>query len=244
MGPTLSGLVKLQDVENRLRTAKSKLARCKRSVLMQENQIRTLQNALSAKQEEIQHTKMQADKLELELKSRDDSINKYRAALNTAKNNKEYAAILMELNTSKADNSKLETQILEIMKAVESEQAEVLTIKQQIEENSAKLEKIKIESEQQSAKYESDIKNIQVQWDEVAATINAGPLATFKRVADTYDGEALAVVEQQDARSQQYTCGGCYMGLTVETANALMTKDEVIRCPNCTRILVLPPSEQ
>ncbi len=29
------------------------------------------------------------------------------------------------------------------------------------------------------------------------------------------------------------------MGLTAETVNKLMTKDDVIRCPTCTRILVL-----
>jgi len=33
------------------------------------------------------------------------------------------------------------------------------------------------------------------------------------------------------------------MGLTNETANQLMTKDDVIRCPNCTRILVIKQME-
>ena len=244
MGPTLLGLVKLQEVENRLRSVKGRLARCKRSVLMQENQIRTLQNALQAKQEEIQHTRLQADKLELDLKTRDESIAKYRAALNTAKNNKEYAVILMELNTSKADNSKLETQILELMKSIEGEQGQILVINQQIDEQTAKLEKVKIESAQLAEKLEAELVAIQTQWDEVAKTIKTEPLITFKRVAETYDGEAIATVELNDARNQVYTCGGCYMGLTVETANALMTKDDIIRCPSCTRILVLAPTEK
>ena len=48
MGPVLHGLIKLQRVENRLRAVKSKLSRCRRSVLFQENQLRTLQNELEA----------------------------------------------------------------------------------------------------------------------------------------------------------------------------------------------------
>ncbi len=32
------------------------------------------------------------------------------------------------------------------------------------------------------------------------------------------------------------------MGITAESVNLLMTKDELIRCPNCTRILVLNES--
>src|SRR6056297_2020360 len=116
MGPLLNGLIKLQSVENRLRVVKGKLARCRRSVIFQENQLRSLQNNLEAKREEINLTKVQQDRLEMEQKSRDEQIEKYRAALNMAKSNKEYSAILTELNTNKADNSKFEAEILELMK--------------------------------------------------------------------------------------------------------------------------------
>ncbi|MHC4706894.1 MAG: hypothetical protein ACYS8I_07395 [Planctomycetota bacterium] len=64
MGPILDGLVKLQSVENQLRAVKAKLTRCRRSVIIQENQVRSLQNALEAKKEEIQLTKVQSDRLE------------------------------------------------------------------------------------------------------------------------------------------------------------------------------------
>jgi predicted nucleic acid-binding Zn-ribbon protein len=113
MGPVLDGLVKLQSVENRLRAEKAKLSRCRRNVVIQENLIRSLQNALEAKKEEVQLTKVQFDRLELELKSRDVSIAKLRASLNSTKTNKEYAAVLTQLNTTKADNSKIEAQSLE-----------------------------------------------------------------------------------------------------------------------------------
>ena len=63
MGPTLDALAKLQSVENRLRAAKAKLARCRRNVIVQENQVRTLTNNLEAKKEEIQLTKIQSDRL-------------------------------------------------------------------------------------------------------------------------------------------------------------------------------------
>ena len=118
MGPVLHSLSKLQSTENRLRAAKNKLTRCRRAVIFQENQLRNLQNTLEAKHEEIKLTKVQSDRLELELKGRDAHIAKFRAALNLAKTNKEYAAILTELNTSKADNSKIETQELDLIKNI------------------------------------------------------------------------------------------------------------------------------
>lgn len=243
MGPILHGLIKLQSVENRLRAAKAKLARSRRSVIIQENQIRSLQNALEAKKEELQLTKVQSDRLELELKIRDAEVSKLRAALNTAKSNKEYAAVLTQLNTTRADNSKLETQILELMKIIETDEAECANIRTQIEEQKQQLEQTRKTSEAAGAEHEAEIAQIQAEWNEVAQAIPPEPLKVFNRVAETYDGEAVAQIEEQEGRHAAYSCGGCFMGITAESVNLLMTKDELIRCPNCTRILVLTNSQ-
>jgi predicted nucleic acid-binding Zn-ribbon protein len=239
MGPVLNGLMKLQSVENRLRIAKGKLARCRRNVIIQENQIRTLQNTLEAKKEEILLTKVQSDRLELELKTRDELIAKLRASLNTAKTNKEYAALLTELNTKKADNSKIEEQALELLKEIENDEQECKEIEQQAKEQKEKLEQIRKESEQSAEKFQSEIDQIEEEWKRAAKNMPPAPLEIFKRVAETYDGEALAFIEPQESGAKTYSCGGCFMGITAESVNLLMTKDELIRCPNCTRILVL-----
>ena len=243
MGSVLKGLVKLQSVENRLRAVKAKLARCRRIVSIQENQVRSLQNALEAKKEEIQLTKIQSDRLELELKSRDETITRLRASLNAAKTNKEYAAVLTQLNTTKADNSKIENQILDLMKDIEADETECQEIQNQIDEQKQRLEQTRKETEMLAIKYEAEIEQIQAEWNQVAKNIPAEPLQVFKRVAETYDGEALAIVEQQSGKTGTYSCGGCFMGITAECVNQLMTKDDTIRCPNCTRILVLSSHE-
>ncbi|UCC99626.1 MAG: hypothetical protein JSW66_07015 [Phycisphaerales bacterium] len=239
MGPVLNGLLKLQSVENLLRAEKAKLTRCRRNVVIQENLIRSLQNALEAKKEEMQLTKLQFDRLELELKSRDETVARLRASLNTAKTNKEYAAVLTQLNTMKADSSKIESQTLELMKDIETDEAECKDIQGQIAEQKETLEQTRKESEALSGKFEAEIDKIQAEWDEVAKAIPADALEKFNRVAETYDGHAVAVVEQQEGRQGAYSCGGCFMGITAECVNLLMTKDEIIRCANCTRILVL-----
>lgn len=244
MGPVLNGLLKLQSVENRLRAEKAKLTRCRRNVVIQENLIRSLQNALEAKKEELQLTRLQFDRLELELKARDETIARLRASLNSAKTNKEYAAVLTQLNTTKADSSKIESQSLELMKDVEADEVECKDIQRQIEEQKETLERTRKESEALSGKFEAEIDKIQVEWDEAARTIPRDVLEKFKRVAETYDGQAVAVVEQQEGRAGAYSCGGCFMGITTECVNLLMTKDEIIRCPNCTRILVLGDSHE
>jgi predicted nucleic acid-binding Zn-ribbon protein len=239
MGPVLNGLLKLQKVENRLRAEKAKLTRCRRNVVIQENLIRSLQNALEAKKEEVQLSQLQFDRLELELKEKDEIISKLRASLNNAKTNKEYAAVLTQLNTTKADNSKIEAQSLELLKDIEADGAECQDIQRQIDEQKEKLEQTRKESEVLANKYEAEIEKIQTEWDQVARTIPNDSLEIFKRVAETYDGHAVALIEEQPGKKGAYSCGGCFMGITAESVNLLMTKDDIIRCPNCTRILVL-----
>ena len=244
MGPVLDGLVKLQSVENRLRAEKSKLTRCRRNVIIQENLIRSLQNALEAKKEEVQLTRVQFDRLELELKSRDESIARLRASLNSAKTNKEYAAVLTQLNTTKADNSKIESQSLELLKDIEADELECDDIQKQVDEQKDALEQTRKESEELAAKYQVGIDEIQAEWDQVAKDIPGDAVDLFSRVAETYDGQAVAAIEQQENKKGLYSCGGCFMGITAESVNLLMTKDDIIRCPNCTRILVLGDSHE
>jgi len=243
MGPVLNGLIKLQSVENRLRVEKAKLTRCRRNVIIQENQIRTLQNALEAKKEEVQLSKIQFDRLELELKSRDEQIIRLRASLNTARTNKEYSAVLTQLNTTKADNSKIESQSLELLKNIEADETECEEIQSQINEQKQHLEQLRTEVETLASKYQAEIDKIQAEWDQAAQIIPDKLLEIFKRVTETYDGQAVALIEQQDGKKGAYSCGGCFMGITAECVNLLMTKDDIIRCPNCTRILVLGSEE-
>jgi predicted nucleic acid-binding Zn-ribbon protein len=243
MGPVLNALIKLQSVENQLRAAKAKLARYRRNVIIAENQVRRLQSAHEAKKEEIQLTKVQSDRLELELRTRDEEIAKLRAHLNVSKTNKEYAAVLTQLNTTKADNSKIETGILELLKNIEADEAECKNLQNQIDEQKQKLEQTRKEAELMATKYEAEIEEIQAEWDRKAQNIPAEPLRVFNRVAETYDGEALAVVEKQESKTETYSCGGCFMGITTESVNLLLGKDDIIRCPSCTRILVLSDSQ-
>jgi predicted nucleic acid-binding Zn-ribbon protein len=179
----------------------------------------------------------------MDLKSRDEQIDKLRSHLNLARTNKEYSALLTELNTAKADDSKIETQVLELMKNVETDEAACEQIKSQIEEQRTKVDEVRKEAEAKAVELEKDIAEVQAEWDAVAKDIPAESLRIFERVAETYDGEAMAEVEQVDENSLSYSCGGCFMGVPAEIVNVLSGKDDIVRCSNCTRILYLNRGE-
>ena len=81
---------------------------------------------------------------------------------------------------------------------------------------------------------------IQAEWDAAAKEIeDKQSLTIFERVAETYDGEAMAEVEGTGDNSTSFSCGGCFMGIPAEVVNILSGHDDIVRCSNCTRILYL-----
>jgi len=247
MGPILNALVTLQAIENELRTIKQRLQKTRRKVKLQEQRIDQLTAALQAKHEEIKMTRLQSSKLELELKSREEEINKYRVALNNAKTNKDYSAILTRINTDKAEKSKLEEQVLALMGQIETSQGQCRQIEKDLGEEKDRLETIKTESAAGVEQLERNLENVEAHKAEAIEAVGPTERELFERLAQRYNGEVLAEVEtSSNRRSNDYTCGGCYMGITLECVNSLMTKDEVVICPNCGRILVLDknPSQQ
>jgi uncharacterized protein len=244
MGPVLNGLIKLQEVESRLRGVKQKLARTRRGLTLQENQLRNIKNTLESKKDETKLIRSKMDRIELEIQSREEALKKRQAELNSAKNNKEYSALLTEINVNKADNSKMENELLELMGALENEQEECRQIESQIEKQQEKVEQVRDQVKVKAADIQDSLSKLQNEWDQTSHGIPEDVLALFKRLSDNYDGEALAFVEPTGGKRKSYTCGGCFMSLTNETVNQLMSNDDIIRCPSCSRIVVLQDEKE
>jgi len=239
MGPLLSSLVDLQLVETQLRQKRKKLKKGQQLIQAQEQRIKQHEGALQAKYEEIKLTRLQYGKLEMELKVREERITKLRVALNTARTNKDYSTILTQMNTDKAGKSKLEDQILTLMTQLDTDQLTCRDLEKSIEQEKARLAEVigEVQSSQKLVQCELDLLIHKRQ--KVGSQVPAKELSMFERLADRFDGQVLAEVEQLNGRRGDHSCGGCYMSITLESVNALMTHDDVIACPNCGRILVL-----
>ena len=123
MGKTLDALRHLQDVERKLGDLHKEAEVKRRRVQVCKRQLRQDEQELEAKLSDIRRHEVDIHSVELEVNTREEVIQKHRVALNQAKTNKEYAAILMTINTEKADTSKLESRVLELMTAKDALQS-------------------------------------------------------------------------------------------------------------------------
>lgn len=244
MGPNLSSLVNLQVVEFQVRKTKDKLKKGQQTIRRQEQGIKQLQGALEAKQAEIKHSRMHYDRLDLDLKSREEHVAKYRVALNSAKTNKEYSAVLTQINTIKVDVSKFEDEMLALMTQIDNDQATVKEIQESIDTQTQQLTDVRKEIIQHHVEIETELEALEEQRKEASQKVPAKARLLFDRLADRYDGEVLAEVAYKNGRRTEQSCGGCFMSIPLESVNSLMTRDDILVCSNCGRLLVLDSKPQ
>ena len=245
MGNVLAGLLNLQSIERKLSHVRSRLRTRQNAVLVQQRRIEELREQWQAAHDQVIAKRMRADSLDIDLKQKEEEVSKYRTALNSARTNKEYAAILTQMNTLKADNSKFEEQALRMMQEADTFAGEADAFQQQIAEQEKQLEEITSKNAEEIARLESMMQQLQVERAEASKDVPPMVLVIFNRIANNYDGEAMAAIEVKGKKPPfTYVCGGCFMSLNAEHANALRVKDEIRTCDNCERILYLEPKTE
>lgn len=241
MGRMLESLRKLQGIETRLQQVRSRLRTRQNAVRVQQKRIDALQEEIDALGEQKMNRRKLADEKDLDLKQKEEEVTRLRAVLNAAKSNKEYAAILTQINTLKADSAKIEEESLKTMEEVDALTARQGELDKALETERGRLEEVKASTGEEIAKLDGMREQLEAQRAEATSQIAPEALKVFERIAGSHDGEAMAEVQAMGKKPPySYVCGGCYMSLNAEHANALHTRDEIRQCDNCGRILYLP----
>ena len=240
MGPTNVALVKLFQADQQLRAARERLDAAAKNVRVQERRVNDMTAKLKAAQTHHREQQARAGSLDLDLRSRDAHIEKLRSQQQSAKNNKEYQAFLIEINTAKVDKAKVEEEAMRVMEQVEKAGAESAATATQLEAERAKLAEM-------STQITDTLKQLQVEVDALkpareaaAAALPGKVIAEFDRLAERFDGEALAALAKPDRRREEYLCTACNMDLVTDVYNKLHSRDELVFCPSCRRILFIP----
>ena len=188
MGPTNVALVKLFQADLQLRAAQERLDEAGKNVRLQERRANDLDQKVKEAQARLKQQQSRAAQLDLDMRSRDAHIEKLRTQQQTAKNNKEYQAFLVEINTAKVDRGKVEDEAVKVMDAVEKGQAEVAALAQQLEGERAKLTAVKAQLGDTLAKLQGEVDAMKPAREQAAAVLPPKVRDAFDRMADRYDG--------------------------------------------------------
>ena len=247
MGPTNVALVKLFHADQKCRLAQSRYDAASRDVRIQERKVSALQEKLEATNLQLREQQATSGTTDLDIRSREIHIEKLREQQQTTTNNKEYQAFLVQINTEKVDKGKSEDALLHLMGSVETLQAEGQQLVLQIETETQKLKAMSEKITEKLATIKSEIDRLTPLFDSAAAEVSASAMAVYNKLADRFEGEAMAPIQKPDNRVEEYACGACNMSMMADLYNRLHSRDEPMSCPSCRRLLYIPddlPPEQ
>ena len=194
------------------------------------HEISDAQTKLDAVTSELEEAKIRQKNLELEVSSKEAELQKFQQQMMSIKTNKEYDALVGQIDSVKENISSSETELLELIDRI------------------AELEKLMVEyREKVSHVEENNNKQLQILQDkianigntmsgkmmnrtEVSSAIPKPILTIYERVRKGKGGTVVVVVKRR-------ACGACYKALTPKKVQEIKKGDRIHTCDNCGRIM-------
>ncbi len=242
MGATVDALHTLQQIELELRSVRDRLESKRRAVRAQQRRLAQIEQQIADVHAQTRAAQTEADRIELDRRTHEEHIAKLREGLNRAKTNKEYAALLTQLNTDKADTMKLEDRVLAGLTRVDELKKQEADLRAQLDKEKAREAELEQSASDLEGKLSGQLQSLESRREEAAQAIPPDALRVFERACERHEGVGIAIIARTHPKRAEFTCSGCNMGVTLEMINALQTREDVQLCQTCGRILYLDAS--
>ena len=229
MSNPLSSLRDLHEIDVRIHKLKRLKADVPRRLKEHEAVLNAVKSKLDAKNQELIDHQKKADGLELELNDGEASIEKMQVQLNGVKTNNEYQVLTTQIESAKADNSRLEEQILVMMDGVEDIRSQRTAREGEVKEAEGVYKQAETRLNEEAAKLQSEIDAIESTRGEALAAVPEDALDTYSRILERTKGSAMAAVKDR-------ICQECQMQITMHDLTRILNQ-EIVTCRSCTHIL-------
>ena len=183
------------------------------------------------------HSRASARKkvLEEEIGELSEKLKKYQLQLPSVKTNREYGALLNELDAVKREVRAREDEILALEENLAATSAEVAAHEASFPAEEAGYEEQMKEWRAEQASLEAEIAAAQAEAKQLEKTIDKALLRRFRQIAAKRGGIALARVVM--VGPQTASCSGCHVRLRPQLLSDIRLSKEPIFCDSCKRIL-------
>lgn len=230
MDEHLDLLVRLQEIDTAIRAntaKKERLPAAAKELEQRRSANREKVEAAKAALAAAQKAKRDRDK---DLEAGQQKTEKLKSRTSEIKTNKEYQALLKEIEANEAENKKIEDDILVLMEKIEASSAEVVAAEKKAAEEDALLEAEQKELERLLAGIDEELKALEQKREDIAGRIPSTVLLRYQRLAAAASG--VAVVEAKNE-----SCTGCHMSIPPQVYVNVKKNNSIISCPHCGRIL-------
>jgi predicted nucleic acid-binding Zn-ribbon protein len=233
MNPDLEKLVRLHHAEAALRRVEAELAEIPGLREEVEDRLARDRSRLDAARAALEASQKARKQNESSVQDLETKRSKYKGQLMEVKTNKEYTAVLHEIEGVERDIKAREDVILEEMEKAEGLAEVVKGEEADFKGLEADAKKEKAELEARAARLGAEAEKLKAERDAVAASVPEEPLALYTRVARQ---RGAAVAEARDGM-----CQACHVRLRVQVWVEVKKNELLSQCESCSRVLYYEP---
>mgnify|MGYP001254303740 CR=1 FL=1 len=227
---SMEKLIELQGIDTKLKDLNDLLGDLPTKVDELNQQEETIKNSLGEKKERLKELEVESNKREVRIAEVNDKVNKLKDQLFLVTTNKQYDALMHEIDHLKEERSVFETESLSFMEEKESLTKSVETMESELGSLSDDLT-VRREKLEFAISESADEKSIlEQQRSERISGIDMDIVSIYNRVSQARDG--LAVVNLSGS-----ACGGCGAHVPMQKVTEVRANTRIHRCDVCGRFL-------
>ena len=226
-------LLVLQRVDDRLRALALEEQQLPQRLQAYEAACTAVRQQLVQQQAAIEQSERQQRAFERELVNHQEAIRKTQSKAHEVKTNKEYSAILAEIDAGRQRLETLEDQLLALMEATDQQRQAYRAYEQQEHVAQHALVEQRHQIQQAHETLSRTIEAEQERRQQTVAGLEAKLYEQYQKVAAQHGGRGVAQL-------QDGVCSGCHLKVPPQIASEIRLQTQIFTCPHCRLVLLWP----
>lgn len=223
-------LIGLQNCDTHIRNIRLRKEEGPIKIRSLEDDLNAMKSDLEAESDQLEANGLERRRTQQDIEVVDSRIEKSNVKLANIKSNKEYQAALKEIDDLEGEKSLLEDKLLEIMEEVDTLEVKYAAGRVKGKELEEKFEKDRIAVLKQMEALDNDLEGLEKERALFCQAIDEDLLKRYNFLKERKGGLAVSPVIKG-------VCQTCHLGIPPQKFNELIRCQELLKCPNCNRII-------
>lgn len=237
MKEKMSNLICLQDCDNRIGHIMDKKNEGPLKIKELEDELNAIEKKYQEELDRFEELKISGRDIDRETQDLDVKIEKSNIRLSNIKSNKEYKAVLKEIDDLKKAKFQREEKSLQVMEEIEVLRKRCQDNEKEVAEGRKKLDKEKNEVQIELKALDEELRLFEKKRVLFSQTVEQDLLKKYLFLKERKQGQAISPVSQA-------VCQVCHMRIPPQTYNELIRGDSLLSCTNCGRIIYWADDER
>lgn len=223
-------LIDLQKIDQDIRTLSTKKQTLPDAARELDRSIETRRDRMAEERIAFESLNKLHKEKELEFKQGQEKLRKARERLQEVKTNREYQAMLMEIETVEQGNGRIEEDILVLYDRIDEKKVFLEVHEKAFEKDRIMYEEERKRIDEEMVSLDGDLEEQKEKFDTLLQGLEPDLRRRYEMIKGRLNG--IAIVP-----ARKGICSGCNMNIPPQLYNELQRSDQIHYCPNCNRII-------